>query len=264
MDNRKIGIFDSGLGGLTAVKELLAIAPNESIAYLGDTARVPYGTRSPETIRKFAREDLGFLLKCDIKAVLIACGTVSSTAASELRKMTSLLVVDIITPTSRAAVKATNNGKIAVLGTKATVASGAFDRAIKEISPSASVFAKACPMFVPLVENGYVKKDCKATELIAREYLRDVIDFGADTVILGCTHFPIISGIISDILGDGVTVINSGAEAAKEIVALTDRGELGIHDYYVTDSVEGFAENASLFLGKNAVGNIYPAKLETE
>ncbi len=248
-----IGVFDSGIGGLTAVKELSSLLPNEDIIYLGDTARVPYGTRGRDTIIRYAKEDIGFLLSQDVKMIIAACGTVSS-VAGEVIENCGRLATGVILPAVTAAVSATKNGKIGIIGTPATVNSRSYERLINSLCPEAQVYAAPCPMFVPLVENGYIGDDCEPTKIIAREYLTPLKEKGVDTLILGCTHYPLISHIISDIMGD-CTLISSGGEAgrhAKKLLEerglLSDRSEKGSITLCCTDSIELFEKNAEKFL----------------
>lgn len=248
-----IGVFDSGIGGLTAVKELIKLLPNEDIIYLGDTARVPYGTKSPETIRKYAKQDFDFLRRFDVKMIIAACGTVSSTVRDD--EFSGGLYTGVILPAAEAAVKATENGKIGIIGTSATIRSGSYRNLIKTIMPSAEVYEKACPMFVPLVENGYTGTDCLPCVEIAKEYLMPLKEAGVDSLILGCTHYPIISEVISMIMGDGVKLISSGGEAGKRAQQLllangllNDKSEKGRVSLYCTDSAELFRENSEHFL----------------
>lgn len=254
MDKRAIGVFDSGLGGLTAVKQLQKIMPNEDIVYFGDTARVPYGTRADDTILKFAMQDLKFVLEHDVKAVLVACGTVTSVALPTLEKMSNVYISGVVEPAAKAALVATSNKKIAVLGTSATTKSRSFEKAMKAAEPSVDVLSKACPLFVPLVENGYFNKENKIARDVAEEYLKDVEEYGADTLILGCTHYPILKDIISDIL-KGVNIIDSGAESALVIEEYIRKNDMkneesrkGICTYYVSDSVDNFRELSEIFL----------------
>lgn len=258
MNNSAIGVFDSGVGGLTCVKELTALMPNENIIYLGDTARVPYGTKSVDTIAKYAKEDIAFLDRFNVKMILIACGTVSSVLMSRpLFEDSSVSDYSgVIYPTVTAACAATRNNKIGVIGTPATIRSACYGKAIREIRKDIRVFSKACPMFVPLVENGYTDKDDPVSRLIAEEYLEGMRNEGVDTLILGCTHYPHLEGVISSVMGDNVTLISSGAEIAKyaerTLVAnnmKADRSEKGTLELYCTDSEELFAENVGTFLG---------------
>lgn len=261
-------MFDSGLGGLTAVRELTRLMPHENIIYLGDTARVPYGTKSRETITKYARQDFEFLKQFGVKLTIAACGTVSSVVDPE-KLADEGLYTGVIRPAVMAAINSTKNGKIAVIGTSATIRSGSYKRLINEIMPKAEVYEKDCPMFVPLVENGFVGRDNLPCTMIAREYLEPLRKTGVDTLIMGCTHYPIISDVIGDIMGDGVKLISSGGEAgryASEILAknglLSDRETEGKVTLYCTDSVELFRENAVHFLGELDNAEIKGCSLE--
>lgn len=250
--DKAIGVFDSGMGGLTAVKEIMELLPNENIIYLGDTARVPYGTRSRDTITEYAMQDMDFLKRREVKFMIAACGTVSSVMADELKEHNC---VGVIEPSVEAACRLTKNKKIGVIATDTSIRSGSYERLIHKILPEAEVYSKSCPMFVPLVENGYTSRDCLPAILIAREYLEPLKEEGIDTLILGCTHYPLLCGIISDIMGDGVTLISSGAEAAKyakkyfeENGLLSDRKEKGRIELYCTDSAELFKKNIDSFI----------------
>ena len=256
MDNRAIGVFDSGLGGLTAVKEIWHSLPYESIIYFGDTGRVPYGTRSKETVIRYALQDMDFLLSYDIKAVVAACGTVSSVALSEIRSKTEIPVFDVVTPASKSAVNITKTGNIGVIGTTATISSHSFSAHITSKNKDITVHQKACPMLVPLVENGYIDKNNAATNIITREYLQYFNDKNIDTLILGCTHYPILSDIIKEILGNGVTLIDSGKEAVKRLFGfLNDNKMLSentqpYNKFFVSDDAANFSSIASIFLEK--------------
>lgn len=268
MDNRPIGVFDSGLGGLTAVRELLHLLPEEDIIYFGDTARVPYGGRSPETILKFARQDMNFLCSFDLKAVVIACGTVSTTSLSTLRQEYDLPIIGVVEPTAVRAAQTTKNGRIGLIATAASVSSGAYERAIRLENAAAQVIGKACPLFVPLVENGrFHKGDC-VIETVAQEYLQSMQEAGVDTLVLGCTHYPLLSEVIGSIMGPEVTLINSGREAALALKALlveknalSESGE-GDVSYFVSDSVSGFEETAGLFLQNDLRGMVQQINIE--
>lgn len=257
-----IGVFDSGLGGLTSVKELKKILPCEDIIYFGDTARVPYGTHSVETIIRYATDDMLFLQQFDIKAVLVACGTVSSIALDTLERDFDIPVFGVVKPAAKSACNSTKSGRIALLGTPATVNNRAYEREISKLSKDASVFPLACPMFVPLVENGYIARDCEVTRLIAKEYLLQLCDFDPDVIILGCTHYPLLKDIIADIANDifshPVSLIDSGLEAAcalkQELIrnnALSDSKLPGKAKYFVSDKVHDFQSTASRFLGED-------------
>ncbi len=267
MNNDAIGVFDSGIGGLTAVKELNKLLPNENIIYFGDTARVPYGSRSRETVMKYARQDVEFLRKHKIKMIIAACGTVSSVVGTK-SLVTDIPFTGVILPAVQAACGATKNGRIGVIGTPATIKSGSFGKAVKNINPHAFVIGNPCPLFVHLVENGYTDRNNKITKLAAEEYLAPIKAEGVDTLILGCTHYPVIKEIISDIMGNDVTLISPGAEAAKyaqsclmEKDMLSDRTESGKNTYYVSDSTELFEENAKHFLEHAVEGEVFSCSL---
>ncbi len=266
MDNRAIGIFDSGLGGLTCVKKVMEIMPSENIVYFGDTGRVPYGTRSPRTIVKYVRQDINLLKSLDVKYIIIACGTASSAALPSIREEVDTQIIGVLEPASSAAVSATQNGKIGVIGTQGTITSNKYFETIKEINPDIEVYSKACPMFVPLVENGYTSGT--VTKIIAEEYLEDIKKQGVDTLILGCTHYPILKEEIAKIMGDKVTLIDAGAETAVyakkqlELLGLTADRQKGEADYYVSDSVDGFSELGSVFLEKKIEGKVSRVDIE--
>ncbi len=268
MSELPIGVFDSGLGGLTAVRELIRLLPGENIVYFGDTARVPYGSRSEDTIRTFASQDLRFLLSQQVKAVLVACGTVSSVALPELQRMTDVPVVGVVQPTAVAAAHATKNRKIGILGTAATVKSGSYQEAIAAVDPEISVTAKACPLFVPLVENGYLEGEI--TRLAATEYITPLKEAGVDTVILGCTHYPLLKPVLAELFGPEVTLIDSGRQAALELaeVLRQNRGlssaPQGTHRYYVSDTVSNFSAIAGMFLHQNIDGKVQQIALKTD
>ncbi|MBE6844755.1 MAG: glutamate racemase [Ruminococcus sp.] len=267
MKNYAIGVFDSGMGGLTAVKELNTLLPNEDIIYFGDTARVPYGSRSRETVLKYAQQDVEFLKKHKIKMIIAACGTVSSVVGTS-SLAGDLPFTGVIHPAVQAACAATRNNRIGVIGTPATIKSGYYAKAIKSVNPHVKVIGSACPLFVHLVENGYIQRDNQITILAAKEYLEPVIRENVDTLILGCTHYPVIRDIIADIAGPDVTLISSGAEAAKyaynsliEKNLLSDREEKGKNTFYVSDSVSLFEENAGNFLGHPVNGDVFSCSL---
>ncbi|WP_322174351.1 glutamate racemase [Acutalibacter caecimuris] len=260
MDNRPIGVFDSGLGGLTAVKELEKVLPGESIVYFGDTGRVPYGTRSRETVRRYARQDMAFLTRHDVKAVLAACGTVSSTAG-DIGHALPVPYFDVVGPTAQAAVRAAKGGKIGVIGTSATVHSGSYARAIAALDPALQVFTQPCPLFVPLVENGFVAPGEEITRLAAEHYLAPLREAGVSVLILGCTHYPLIAPTICQVMGPQVTLVDSGREAALALAGyltghtmLCGPGQPRQAEYYVTDEPENFAAVAALFLGHAVKG----------
>lgn len=257
MDPRPIGIFDSGLGGLTAAKALRRLLPGEDLVYFGDTGRVPYGTRGREVITRYARQDAAFLLRRGVKAMVCACGTVSSVAGESLAQAVPCPFFMVVDPAVDAAVRATRNGRIGVIGTGATIKSGKFQEAIRRRMPGAQVTAAACTLFVPLVESGHVAPEDPLTTLAAEEYLAPLAQAGVDTLILGCTHYPIIAPIIHRYFDGRVTLIDSGQTAAQEVAkTLRERGMLsgreagGSCAYYLTDDPEGFSQVAGIFLGE--------------
>ena len=263
MKNKAIGVFDSGLGGLTAVKELIKIIPGENIVYFGDTGRVPYGTRSEETIKKYTKQDIAFLKSFDIKLILVACGTVSSVALPFINDK-DVKIVGVVEPASMAAVKASHNKKIGIIGTSGTVKSGLYKKTIEKLLPGAEVFQQACPLFVPLVENGYFEHE--ATKIIAKEYLKPLMDEGVDTIILGCTHYPLLKKVIGEIVGEDVVLIDSGkasAEYVKEILekeGMLNTGDCGKYEFYSSDSVD-FEKPAVMFLERE-IGEVKQVDIE--
>lgn len=261
MDTRPIGVFDSGLGGLTAVRELSRLLPGEKLIYFGDTGRVPYGGRSRETILKYARQDVAFLRQFDLKAVVIACGTVSTTALETLRAENVFPVWGVVEPAVCAAAAATKNKKVGLIGTAATIRSGAYEKALAGIDPSVTVTAQACPLFVPLVENGRTCSGDVVIETVCREYLEGLKKAGVDTLILGCTHYPLLREVIGGCMGADVTLIDVGAACARRVAEelkqadlLAPAGEAGSCSYYVSDTVDGFTALASRFLGRDVAG----------
>ena len=268
MDSRPIGVFDSGLGGLTAVRQLLLQLPHEDIVYFGDTGRVPYGSRSPQIIQRYARQDCAFLRKHGVKLIIAACGTVSSVALPVLEEQ-PLPAFGVVEPAAAAAVRATRNGKIGVLGTATTIQSGAFLRCIAALDPSLRVVPVACPLFIPLVENGWVDREDPVTRLTAARYLAPLKEAGVDTLILGCTHFPLLADILSDYMGEAVTLIDSGREAAAECARRLKQEHLLSPEsresrcrFFVSDRPEGFTQVAERFLGRTIGGELETIELE--
>ncbi|MBE6763331.1 MAG: glutamate racemase [Ruminococcaceae bacterium] len=261
MDSRPIGVFDSGLGGLTVVRRLLEELPNENIVYFGDTGRVPYGTRSPDTIKRYTAEDCRFLRRHDVKMIIAACGTASSVGAQVL-KAQSVPAIGVVDATAKAAALATRSGRIGVIGTAATVQTDAFGIAIRALNPDAQVFSQACPLFVSLVENGWIAEDDEVTIATAKRYLSPLMDAQIDTLIMGCTHFPLLAPILQTILGNAVTLIDSGsaaAGAAKELLASRDmlaERENGSCRFFVSDTPQGFANVAKMFLGREVAADV--------
>ncbi len=255
MDTRSIGVFDSGLGGLTAMRTLEQCLPHESLIYFGDTARVPYGGRSVETLLKYARQDISFLKSHNLKAVLVACGTVSTTCLSALQAENDLPIVGVVEPTCQLAVQQSKNQRIGMIATQASVHSGAYEDAIHCLSPNAQVFCHACPLLVPLVENGRIHGGDIVIETVLKEYLAPLQAMEIDTLILGCTHYPLLTALIAQIMGEGVTLISAGEASALALKTALETQCLqapetaqGTRSFYVSDGVESFTRNASLFL----------------
>lgn len=266
MNNNSIGVFDSGLGGLTAVKSIIKELPNENIVYFGDTGRLPYGTKTEQTIKQYAESDIRFLLSHNVKLIVIACGTASSVALEDMRKIFPAKIIGVVEAACDAAVKATKNKRIGVLGTSATIKSSSYLKGISEIDSSIEVFQKACPLFVPLVENGHFNTE--VTKLVVKEYLEEIKKENVDTLILGCTHYPLLEDAIREYMGDYVTIINVCAELAKVIPSvlgednLAQRDATGVCEYYVSDNPEGFAELGGVFLDRKIDGQVEEIDIE--
>ena len=261
-DNRPIGVFDSGLGGLTVVRELIKAMPFENIVYFGDTGRVPYGTRSPETIFKYTKQDESFLLSQDVKMIVAACGTVSS-VASQTGDLLPVPFVEVVTHAAKKAAEITKNGRIGVIATSATIKSNSYKKHINSLMPSAEVYQNDCPLFVPLVEAGWVDRNDIVTIETAKRYLQPLKDVGVYVLIMGCTHYPVITDIIRDIMGEEVTLINTGEYTAKFTKELLDSNKMetdsnthGICKYFVSDKTEVFSKTASILMGSDFCGDV--------
>jgi glutamate racemase len=250
-----LGVFDSGIGGLTVARALFERLPQESVIYFGDTARVPYGPKSPETVRRYSREILAYLLQREVKAVVVACNTSTAHALDHLRAHAPVPVVGVIDPGARAAVGATASGRIGVIGTAGTIASGAYERAIRALRPDATVVSQACPLFVPLVEEGWF--DHAATALIAREYLQPLARAEVDVLVLGCTHYPLLKPLLAEVLGPRVRLIDSAEETANAVCReletagmLAPAGGRAAHQFVVSDDEPRFRRVGARFLGE--------------
>lgn len=254
MSNAAIGIFDSGIGGLTVTKEIVKQLPYESIIYLGDTARVPYGTRSKEVVTKFAKELVNFLLKRDVKILVVACNTISAVALAEIEKISPVPVIGVVKPAVKKAIKATKNKKIGVIGTQGTIDSKAYETEIKKIDPEIEVVSVGCPLFVPLAEEGLHNHE--ATKLVAEDYLDEIKAAGVDTLILGCTHYPLLLDTIAETVGPQVRLIDSAQPTAEELKKmLEEKGLLADNpnstlEIFVTDAPQRVFKVASRFFGK--------------
>lgn len=261
MDTRPIGVFDSGLGGLTVVRQLLRELPGEDIVYFGDTGRVPYGTRSPDTIKRYTAEDCRFLRRFDVKMIIAACGTASSVGTEVLRAL-PIPAIGVVDAAAHTAVRATRSGRIGVIGTAATVQTDAFGKKVRTADKDAQVFSQACPLFVSLVENGWIAEDDEVTLATAKRYLTPLIEADIDTLIMGCTHFPLLAPVLQRVLGDGVTLIDSGREAAIAARRLLDENRLlgstdgGSCRFFVSDRPQGFSDIAQMFLGREVQDNV--------
>lgn len=255
MSTAPLGVFDSGIGGLTVAHAIFERLPGESVVYFGDTARVPYGPKSPETVRRYSGEILQYLLQRGVKMVVVACNTSTAHALDDLRWRSPVPVIGVIEPGARAAVAATRNGRIGVIGTAGTIASGAYERAIKARRPEAIVISQACPLLVPLIEEGWF--DHPATELIAREYLEPLLASEVDVLVLGCTHYPLLKPLLGRVLGPGVRLIDSAEETAAEVARELAAAGLGAdpsqqvtHEFVVSDDEPHFRAISERFLGE--------------
>lgn len=250
---RPIGVFDSGFGGLTVARSLARRLPGESILYFGDTARVPYGSKSPDIVRRFSREAARFLLSRDIKLLVIACNTATAHAWEVLSQELDIPVVGVIEPGATAAVAATRSGRIGVLGTAGTIASGAYDLAVRRrLGEAGRVYAQPCPLFVPLVEEGWV--DHPVVRTVAAEYLRLLKDVDVDVIVLGCTHYPLLQSVLQDEVGPDVRLVDSGEETAATVARVLEEldleappGNTPSHTFFVSDSPLRFREFARRF-----------------
>ncbi len=248
-----IGVFDSGVGGLTVVREIMRQIPNERIVYFGDTARVPYGSKSRDTVTRFSRQIVRFLQTFQVKTIVVACNTASAYALDALEEETDLPLIGVVKPGAKAASQVTRNGRVGVIATEATIGSKIYSRYIKELNKDVTIYGKACPLFVPLVEEGLWQDP--VTDEIARRYLTELIDIDIDTLILGCTHYPLICSTLGRIMGEGVTLVNPAYETALELKGLLaekgllnrEKPRLGDNQYqfYVSDGAEKFKQFAN-------------------
>lgn len=252
--SQPIGIFDSGLGGLTVAKEILKILPNEDMVYFGDTGRTPYGPRSKDIIIEFSRQDTNFLIEQNVKLIVVACNTASAQALYEIKQDSDITMIGVINPGAVSAVRATKNGKIGIIGTTGTISSDSYARTIGELDPAIKVFSLACPLFVSLAEEGYLEQE--ATRLIAEDYLAPFKTNGIDTLVLGCTHYPLLKDVIRKVLGQQIVLIDSAEETAQVVYKtliesdlLREKTAQIEHKFYVSDFPERFKKIARYFLG---------------
>lgn len=259
LDNRRykpIGVFDSGVGGLTVAREIMRQLPGESLIYFGDTARVPYGSKSKETITRYSRQIIRFLQEKGVKAIVVACNTASALALPQIRTEIAIPIIGVVKPGAKVAAETTRNGRIGVIGTEATIGSQIYTRVIHEHNPKAEVIGKPCPLFVPLVEEGW-RKD-PITEEIARRYLDSFRSSDIDTMIMGCTHYPLLRSTLRRILGESVTLVNPAYETAQSLKTLLEEqdlvndgqenGEVPQYQFYVSDAADKFKEFANTIL----------------
>lgn len=253
--NAPIGVFDSGIGGLTVAKELIQTLPSENIIYLGDTARVPYGTKSGRTVIIYSHRNTEFLVSKGIKLLVVACNTASSVSIPSLRDEFDIPVIGVIEPGARKAVSVTKTGKIGVIGTPSTINSSAYMKAIHALEPDIEVYTKACPLLVPLADEGWVEGDL--VEQIVEKYLSEIKQSGIDTLVLGCTHYPLLKHTIQKVLGDEITLVDSAEETASEIKEvllnnglLNDNNPKSEREFYLTDVSDTFISVAGRFLGE--------------
>lgn len=269
MNDAPIGIFDSGIGGLTVARAIHELLPNESTIYLGDTARVPYGPKSPETVRRYSREILTWLLAQGVKAVVVACNTATAHALDDLRQHSTVPVLGVIDPGARAAALASSGGTVGVIGTAGTIASGAYRRALLRERPTLTVLEQACPLLVPFVEEGWLARP--ATKLVVEEYLAPLQRGGIDTLVLGCTHYPLLKPLLADELGPDVQLIDSADETARELertlaasgLAAPQNGRRPVQRWAATDDVDRFGRVGAVFMGE-APGKVELVTLEGE
>ncbi|MFU0800107.1 MAG: glutamate racemase [Xylanivirga thermophila] len=254
MDNRAIGVFDSGLGGLTVVKELMKQLPNESIVYFGDTARIPYGTRSPQMVAKYSAQCIRFLMRHNIKMIIIACNTVSSCCLDTLQNLFDLPIIGVISPGAKAAVKTTKNGRVGVIGTRGTINSGAYEKEINKLNKDINVISTACSLFVPIVEEGWFNTD--VAYLTAKRYLDIMKKEDIDTLVLGCTHYPLLTDTITKVMGPNTILVNPAEGTAAQVKEILSNNDMlrdkfvghAEYKYYVSDFGQKFKQIGSRFL----------------
>jgi glutamate racemase len=254
-----IGVFDSGIGGLTVAQEVIRQLPHESVIYFGDTARVPYGPKSPETVRRYSREIAHFLQEQGVKTIVIACNTATAHGLTTLREEMDMPIIGVVEPGARAAVAASTQGHVGVIGTVGTIKSGAYERAIRVLDPDVLITVRACPLLVPLVEEGWTDHD--ATRIIVREYLEPLIAAEVDTLVLGCTHYPLLKPLLREVLGPDVRLIDSAEETAAETARILDSEGISAGDsadptyrFIASDDPLQFLQLGQRFLGATMEG----------
>ena len=266
MDNRPIGVFDSGLGGLTVLKEMMKIIPNENIIYFGDTARVPYGPRSKDTIIKYTFQAIDFLVSKNVKAIVIACNTATARALKEANEKYDLPIIGVIKAGAKTAASTTNNKIVGVIGTDGTIRSKAYNEEIMKIDSKIKIVDKSCPLFVPIVEEGWANTDIAL--LTAKRYLKELMEEGIDSLVLGCTHYPLLKRVIGEVVGPSVKLVNPAKETAKDLKQILEDNKMlrkdfdkePKYEYYVSDIPEKFSSIAGEFL-KKEIGYIKNVKI---
>jgi glutamate racemase len=265
LSSRPLGVFDSGIGGLTVVKSLRKILPSEDIIYFGDTARVPYGSKSSQTITQFAMQDVKFLITRKVKMIIVACHSVSSVCLDDLKKGFNLPIIGVLEPGAKAVVKATKNGRVGVIGTQATILSGAYERAIKKLSKEVEIIAKPTPLFVPLAEEGLITNPI--TLQVVKFYLSTMIAENIDTLLLGCTHYPLLKNVIGKVFKNKIKVVDASLETAIEAKRILSSMNLLNHSrksgslrFYLSDLTPNFSDIGRRFLGAN-LGEVFRASL---
>jgi len=259
-DNRPIGIFDSGVGGLTVMAEVTRLLPYENIVYFGDVGRCPYGGLSKETIIQFTRQDINFLLDHDVKYIIAACNSVSSVALESVRKEFDIEILGVINPGAKAAIRFTKNNRVGIIGTVATIGSNSYAEHIQKLNKEVKVFSLACPLFVPLAEEAYMDKE--ATLMIAHDYLKTLKDVDIDTLVLGCTHYPLLKKVIAKVMGENVKLVDSAEQTALELAKILKEKDLlkldkteSVRKLYVSDVPDHFSDSVRNFLGER-INNI--------
>ena len=259
-DNRPVGVFDSGIGGLTVLREIWKTVPDESTIYFGDNSRSPYGTKSRSTIIRYSLQNMKFLESKDVKMIVVACNTASAYAYEELKKRANVPVVEVVTPGADVACRATKNGRIGIIATKGTISTGVYKKAVEDRAEelgmkNIEIYQQACPLFVSLAEEGWWDKE--VTRLTAEEYLKPLKDAGVDTLVMACTHYPLLSKVIQEVMGDNVVLVNTGESTAKVVKELLDKEGTAsegnnnpVREFYTSDEPELFEQVATPFLGE--------------
>lgn len=264
MKNKPIGIFDSGAGGLTVVREIVNALPNENIVYLGDTARIPYGTRSKEVVTRFASELVEFLLKQNVKILVAACNTISATCLEEIQKISPVPIIGVVKPAAREAAATTKTNKIGVIGTRGTIGSGVYEKELKALKPEIEVITQPCPLFVPIAEEGMGNSE--VARLAAKQYFKVFEGTGIDTLVLGCTHYPLLRDVIQEIMGDDITLIDSAKPTAEDLKQVLEEKDLtnkgpAENKFFVTDAPERVFKIADNFLGRKVIPSLEKVEL---